>query len=165
MTKPWQGLDTDPSRFEPIIAWARQAREAARDFGARTVNADQLRRRCAMPVTDYGHLFAQGGDARRAFESLRGAWASTRATAVDLGACIGLDDPTRLLAVGPGWIDELPQRLDRWRANLVKAPQRSRWRSATAAGQRAGLGSLAGAIESGSVSGDLIARHCHVGQV
>lgn len=157
MEQLWYGLDTDPSRFEPIIAWAAQAREASRDFGARTANADQLRRHCATLVTDYGHLFAQGGEARRAFESLRGAWASTRATAVDLGACIGLEDPTRLLAVGPGWIDELLQRLDRWRANLVKAPQWARWRSAAVAGQRAGLGYLVGAIELGSVSGDLIA--------
>ena len=157
MEQLWRGLDTDASRFEPIIVWAVQAREAARNLGDRTSNAEQLRQHCALLVTGYGHLFAIGGEAREAFESLQTTWTSTRAAAVDLGVCIGLEDPTCLLTVGPGWIEELLQRLDRWKANLVKAPQWARWRFAATAGQRAGLRPLVAAIESGSISGDLIA--------
>ena len=152
----WRGLDTNASPFEPMIAWAAKARECANALGARHGMGDQLVAHMATLLSGYAYLFAPGGDARKAFDVFRDAIAATRSAAIDLGAAIGLADPKSLLAFHEGWIDDLSATLDRWIANLIKAPAWAKWRLAASQARLAGLSSLVDAVESGAVSGDQI---------
>ncbi|HVB89303.1 MAG TPA: DEAD/DEAH box helicase, partial [Beijerinckiaceae bacterium] len=157
MERLFEGEGTDSARVEALAAWAEQMRATIHDFGARNGNQEQIRDHAIMLVTEYSDLFGPSGDARGANFALKNALTSTRALAVELGACMNLDDPARLLDMQPGWIEEFTQRIDRWLANLSKAPQWTRWRLAASNGRGAGLGPLVEAIEAGSVVGDAIA--------
>jgi very-short-patch-repair endonuclease len=153
MERIWQGIETDVSRFEPMITWAEQTRSAVRDLATKTGNADQLRSHVLLLMTDFGHLFTANGEAKKGLESLQHAWAATRAATLELGTCIGLENPTALLELRTGWIEELLDRTNRWKANVIKAPQWTTWRKAAHAGRQAGLGPLIEAVEIGSVAG------------
>lgn len=74
-------------------------------------------------------------EVEKAIELLRPAFAGTLAT---------------------GWDDDLIQKTNRWKANLIKAPQWVRWKAATIAANQAGLSALVAAVEAGKVPGDLI---------
>jgi hypothetical protein len=157
MERLWQGLETDARSFELVIGWAAKAREAAHRLGARYDNGEELVVHMALLLTDYGELFAPEGNSRRAFENFQATFASARALALELGSCIGLEEPAKIFALQPNWICELPQTLSRWTAHLIKAPQWARWRTAAAAARAAGIAPLVAAVEAGTVSGDLIA--------
>jgi hypothetical protein len=157
MERLWKGLDTDAAHFETIIAWSVKARENGRARGARHGTENELVGYIATLFARYAHLFMPGGEARKAFDASRTAFESTRGAAIDLGICIGLSDPTKLLDFGLGWMDELARTLDRWTVNLIKAPQWARWRTAASTARASGLEPLVDAIEAGAVRGDQIA--------
>ena len=156
MERLFEGVGTDVAQVAALAAWAEQMRTTIRDFGARYASAAQIRDHAVMLVCEYADLFGPSGDGRRALTALEASLSSTRVVAAELGACMNLEAPTRLLEMLPGWMEELAQRIDRWTTNLNKAPQWARWRLAAASGRNAGLGPLIDAIEAGSVDGDMI---------
>ena len=108
-------------------------------------------------LAEYGHLFSETGEARRAFEALHSSWTEAPIAAEVLAACIGLETPSRFLRFHPGWMDELIDLTNRWKSNTIKAPQWATWRSAAKTGRTAGLAPLVDAVEGGSVPADRIA--------
>jgi very-short-patch-repair endonuclease len=148
----WRGVDTDIPRLDRMMALAKDTREAIRAFGTETDDAAWLREHVTLLLTDYPHLFAPGGAARKDFEAVQEGWAATWAAIVKLGCCVELDDPQRLLEPRPDWDEDLIQRTSRWKANILKAPEWAKWRAAAIAGKNAGLGSLIEAIEAGAVT-------------
>jgi hypothetical protein len=153
----WRGLETDAAPFEPLIAWATKARDAASSLGAKLDAGDALRQHLIALVTQHGHLFARGGHARIAFEELADSFKNFRQLTQDFSSALGLSAASDLIAFSSDWPDDLRARLDRWTANLLKAPAWTKWRHAAAYGRSAGLGPLIDAIESGAVPSDLIA--------
>lgn len=156
MERLWNGIETDVAPFEPMIAWATKAREAGQALGRRYGMGDQLVAHMANLLTNYGDLFTPGGDAQKAFEQFREAYARTHSTAIDLGGTIGLKEPRDLLSFREGWIEDLLATLDRWNASLNKAPQWTAWREAATHARTAGLNTLVDAVEQGVVVGDQI---------
>ncbi len=152
----WMGQRTDPARFEPLIAWAGRMGEALQALGARNGNADDLRQHCMGLLTTYAHLFAAGGAARVAYEAFASAWTAVQATGSELGRCLALSEPEKLLELRVGWIEALAEDLSRWTANLNRAQPWTRWRAAASTAREQGLGSLVDAIEAGVVSADRI---------
>ncbi|MBV1708121.1 MAG: DUF3320 domain-containing protein [Hyphomicrobiales bacterium] len=157
MPSLWQGLETDVTSFEPLIAWAAKAREAAASLGAKLDAGEVLQKHMVTLVTEHGHLFVPGGLARAAFEHLTDSFVKFRHLAQDFSIALGLDAASDLISFSSDWPDDLRARIDRWTANLVKAPAWTKWRHAAASGRSAGLGPLIDAIEAGAVSSDLIA--------
>ena len=156
MERLFEGVGTEVAQVESIAAWAGQMRMAIRDFGVRCGNAEQIRDHAISLVSDYADLFGPSGDARRALTVLEANLSSMQLVADDLSAGMNLEAQTRLLEMQPGWMEEMAQRIDRWIANLSKAPQWAKWRLAASSGRGAGLEPLVEAIESGSITGDLI---------
>ena len=156
MERLFEGVGTEVAQVEFIAAWAGQMRMAIRDFGVRYGNAEQIRDHAISLVSDYADLFGPSGDARRALTVLEANLSSMQLVADDLSASMNLEAQTRLLEMQPGWMEEMAQRIDRWTANLSKAPQWAKWRLAASSGRGAGLEPLVEAIESGSITGDLI---------
>jgi very-short-patch-repair endonuclease len=152
----WRGIDTDVAQFEPLITWATQARDAVRSFSEAIGFGDDLKPHIIDLLVNYSFLFEAKGDVQQNFEALRQGWASAKAALTDLGTSIGLDQPLGLIDLRTGWDEELIQRTNRWKTNLIKAPQWARWKAATIAGNDAGLGPLVAAVEAGAVPGELI---------
>lgn len=152
----WRGIDTDVARFEQLIAWANQARDAVRSFGEAIGFGDDLKTHVVDLLVNYDYLFEKDGDVQQNFEALKQGWAGAKAAITDLGNSIGLDQPLGLLDLRTGWDNELIQRTNRWKTNLIKAPQWARWKAATITGIGAGLGPLVAAVEAGNVPGELI---------
>lgn len=158
MNSLWRGLETNVEPFRLMVIWSVQAREVASSLGARNGDADDLRRHIAMLSTEYGEHFAPGSELRALCDQLQGSHAEFSKIAKEASAVFGFENVSRLYAMTPGWMDDLAQRLDRWGANMLKAPQWTRWRAAAAYGRSAGLSPLVDAIEAGAVAGDQIAR-------
>lgn len=157
MPNLWRGIETDATAFEPMIAWAAHAREAASALGGKLGDGDELRRHMALLIAEHNHLFAKGGEARIAFERLADTFSKFRKPAEELSAVLGLRAASELFSLKPGWPDELRGRLGRWTTNLHKAPAWARWRHVAAHARSAGLDPLIDALETGDVSSDQIA--------
>ena len=147
----WQGIDTDVARFEPLITWANQARDAIRSFGETTGYGDDIKAHVSDLLVNCDYLFQPNGEVQQNFQALKQGWADTKAALADLGNSIGLDHPLSMIDLRTGWDEELIQRTNRWKANLIKAPQWAQWKAATTAGNGAGTRPTCCCREAGNV--------------
>lgn len=153
MERLWRGAQTDNSRFQGLVDWAAHMRDAVDACLIEGMAPDELLSYMQELLLRDISRFRPGGQVRHAFETMYKAFPTMHRTANELGACIGLDDPEDIVRVESGWIDALLQRTGTWRANVLKAPQWTTWRSAAHAARTAGLSPLVDAVENGSVEG------------
>jgi hypothetical protein len=152
----WRGVDTDIPRVDRLMVWAADTRAAIRAFGSDEDDARSLREHMTMLLTTYAHLLAPGGVAKVAFDEVRADWEATWRTVLELGRCVGLADPQELLEPRPDWDEDLLQRTTRWKVNLIRAPEWTRWRAAAVTGKSVGLGPLVAAIDAGEITATTI---------
>ena len=153
----WRGMDSEPSRIAALIKWAGDLQAAVDAFQIEGVPPEDILAHVAGLLTQDVSRFRNGGQVRRAFETMHQAFPAMHRAAKELGACIGLNHPEEIIRLEPGWIEALLEQTARWKANVVKAPQWATWRAAAKAARTAGLSPLVDAIEDGSVTGDEIA--------
>jgi hypothetical protein len=149
----WRGAATDVARFDGLILWADNMRDAVDALQIDDVSPERLLAYVAAQLDRDVARFRPGGQARRAFEAMTRAFPAMRQAARELGACIGLDEPESIVSVETGWIHELLERTARWKANVIKAPQWATWRATARAAREAGLSPLIDAVEEGRIAG------------
>jgi very-short-patch-repair endonuclease len=149
----WRGMDSEPSRIAALIKWAEAMQAAVDAFQIEGVPPEQLLGHVVGLLTKDVSRFRAGGQVRRAFDAMHVAFPAMHQAAKELGNCIGLERPEEIIRLEPGWIEALLAQTARWKANVIKAPQWTTWRSAAIAARAAGLSALVEAIEDGSVGG------------
>jgi very-short-patch-repair endonuclease len=153
----WRGVSTDVSRFDSLVKWAKDIRDAVQAFPLPGMSSDHLLAHVVKLIERDISRFQPGGQARKAFDAFHQAFPAMHTAAKELGACIGLDNPEDVVQLKTGWIKELFERTNRWKANVIKAPQWTTWRAAAGGARHAGLSPLIDAVEDGSISGDSLA--------
>ena len=153
----WRCTATDVARFDSLIQWADNMRNAVDALQLDDVSPERLLAYVADLLDRDVARFRPGGQARRAFEAMTRAFPAMRQAARELGVGIGLDEPEGIVSVETGWIDELLQRTRRWKANVLKAPQWATWRAAARAAHEVGLSPLVNAVEEGRIAGHELA--------
>ena len=153
----WRGAASDVSRFDGLIKWTGDLRRAVDVLDADVPSEEMLSHLSSLLTRDASR-FHSGGEVGRAFEAMHQAFPKMRAAAEELGKCIGLDQPAHIIQIEAGWIDELLEQTARWKANVIKAPQWAKWRSAARAARNAGLSPLVDAVETGVIDGEQLAR-------
>jgi very-short-patch-repair endonuclease len=157
MERLWRGAATDVLRFDALIKWAKDIRDAVEAFTIDGLPPEQFLGHVTWLIDrDITH-FQPGGLARKSFEAFQHAFPAMRAAARELGVCAGLDDPENIIELRTGWIEELHELTQRWKDNVVKAPQWATWRGAARAAHQAGLSPLVAAVENGCISGQKLA--------
>jgi very-short-patch-repair endonuclease len=149
-------VGADPATTETVIAWASQMDTAIKTLGARLDNAPQIFDQTVILLTDYADFVGPNGEVARALAELHESLRETLAGATAFAHSMNLSSTDDLLGFTPGRIDDLIQAIDRWTANLVKAPQWTGWRAAASDARRYGLEPLVAAIEAGEVQGPQI---------
>ncbi|WFU20729.1 DUF3320 domain-containing protein [Bradyrhizobium sp. CB3481] len=150
----WRGLDSDPERIASLIKWAHDLQTAVDAFHVDDVTPQRMTAHVAGLLARDISRFRSGGQVRRAFDAMQQAFPAMYQAAKDVGTCIGLDRPSEIIRLEPGWIDALQERSARWRANIMKAPQWATWRAAAKAARAAGLSPLVEAVEGGRITRD-----------
>jgi hypothetical protein len=157
MERLWRGAATEVLRFDALIKWAKDIRDAVEAFPIEGLPPAQLLGHVTWLIDrDITH-FQPGGLARKSFEAFQQAFPAMRAAARELGACAGLEEPESIVELRTGWIEELHELTQRWKDNVIKAPQGATWRGAARAAHQAGLAPLVEAVENGSISGETLA--------
>jgi hypothetical protein len=158
MEQLWHGPGTNVSRFDAFIVWATNARTAVDAFvDGEEASSAFLRNVAAMLGRDPAR-FQAGGSARLAFERIHDIFPKMHTSAKELGACIGLEEPEKIITLEAGWIEALIEQTSRWKAHLIKAPQWTAWQSAAQTARAAGLGPLVSSAETGKTAGDQLLR-------
>jgi very-short-patch-repair endonuclease len=157
MERLWRGLDSEPSRIASHIKWAAGLQTAVDAFQIEGVPPEQLLAHIVGLLTDEISRFRAGGQVRRAFDTMYQAFPAMHQAAKELGTCIGLDRPEEIIRLEPGWIEALLAQTDRWKANVIKAPQWTTWRAAVVSARSVGLSPLVDAVEEGHVDGHELA--------
>lgn len=163
MERLWRGAASETARFEGLIEWSNNMRDAVDAFQIEGITPEQLLAHIASLIDRDMSRFKAGGQVRRAFETMYRAFPAMRQAAKELGACIGLDQPEDIVSVEAGWIESLHDRTSRWKANVIKAPQWATWRAAAHAARASGLAPLVEAVEDGRISGAEISRSFEYG--
>ena len=135
----WRGAQSDVSRYQRLIDWAASVRDAVDACLIDGVAPERLLAHVQGLLSRDISRFRQGGKARQAIETMYKSFPAMLEAAKDLGACIGLDTPEDLIRIESGWIEALLQRTSTWKANVVKAPQWTAWRSAASSARSVGL--------------------------
>ncbi|WP_342740060.1 DUF3320 domain-containing protein [Bradyrhizobium sp. B117] len=151
----WRGPQSEVSRFQGLIDWATNVRDAVKAYRIE-ISPDRLLAHVADLLLRDVSRFRPSGQVRHAFEKMYNAFPTMHRTAKELGVCIGLDDPEDIVKIETGWIEALLARTASWKANVIKAPQWATWRWSARAARTAGLSPLLDAVESGTVDGDAI---------
>jgi very-short-patch-repair endonuclease len=154
MERLWHGASTDVSRFEVLIKWAQDLRDAVEAFPLDNITPERLLTHLAFTLGRDSAKFQPAGQVRKAFEAMQRAVPAMLAAAKELGACIGLEKPSDITQLKPGWVDDLLAQTARWKANVIKAPPWVSWRAAARSARAAGLSPLVDALEEGTITGD-----------
>jgi very-short-patch-repair endonuclease len=153
MERLWRGPQSEVARFQGLIGLATSVRDAVDAYPIEGITPDRLLSYIQSLLLRDISRFRAGGQVRHAFETMYKAFPTMHRTSKELGECIGLDNPEDIVTIESGWIESLLERTSTWKANVVKAPQWTTWRSAAHAARAVGLTSLVDAVESGAVEG------------
>ncbi|WP_292613267.1 DUF3320 domain-containing protein [Nitrobacter sp. 62-13] len=154
----WRGHETDVAHVEGLIGWAARMRDAVEALPLEGMSSDRLLAHVATLLEREPQRFRPGGQVKRAFDSMQQGFPRMHATAKELGACIGLEDPDDLISIERSWIDDLRERTARWKANVIKAPQWAAWRETAHSAASRGLAPLIESAEVGSIDAHNLSR-------
>ncbi|BBF92157.1 DUF3320 domain-containing protein [Blastochloris tepida] len=149
------GLDTEVDALAPAIAWADEARRLSAALApVLGIEAERIEGHLLSLVTEYAALLAPGSGACVAHAALEAAWNAFRPAHERLIALADGSSPAGFVVDEPSWLARSVAIVERWLANINRAPDWCRWNATAARARAIGLGPLVDAIGSSKIEPD-----------